>query len=160
MAGLLQGKVALVTGGGSGIGRATSIRLAREGAKVMIADYVPAGAEQTVKMIKEAGGEASCTAADVAVTSEVEAMIKKTLDTYGRLDCAYNNAGIEGAMGDTVACTEENFDRVVAIDLKAVWLCMKYEIPQMLKQGGGCDRQHRLHRGTGRLQRNTRLRCR
>jgi NAD(P)-dependent dehydrogenase (short-subunit alcohol dehydrogenase family) len=137
MAGLLQGKVALVTGGGSGIGRATSIRLAREGAKVMIADYVPAGAEQTVKMIKEAGGEASCTAADVAVTSEVEAMIKKTLDTYGRLDCAYNNAGIEGAMGDTVACTEENFDRVVAIDLKAVWLCMKYEIPQMLKQGGG-----------------------
>jgi NAD(P)-dependent dehydrogenase (short-subunit alcohol dehydrogenase family) len=137
MAGILQGKVALVTGGGSGIGRATSIRLAREGAKVMIADYVPAGAEQTVKMIKEAGGEASCTAADVAVTSEVEAMIKKTLDTYGRLDCAYNNAGIEGAMGDTVACTEENFDRVVAIDLKAVWLCMKYEIPQMLKQGGG-----------------------
>jgi NAD(P)-dependent dehydrogenase (short-subunit alcohol dehydrogenase family) len=134
---ILQGKVALVTGGGSGIGRATAIRLAREGAKVMIADYVPAGAEQTVKMIKEAGGEASCTAADVAVTSEVEAMIKKTLDTYGRLDCAYNNAGIEGAMGDTVACTEENFDRVVAIDLKAVWLCMKYEIPQMLKQGGG-----------------------
>jgi NAD(P)-dependent dehydrogenase (short-subunit alcohol dehydrogenase family) len=137
MAGILQGKVALVTGGGSGIGRATSIRLAREGAKVMIADYVPAGAEQTVKMIKEAGGEASCTAADVAVTSEVEAMIKKTLDTYGRLDCAYNNAGIEGAMGDTITCTEENFDRVVAIDLKAVWLCMKYEIPQMLKQGGG-----------------------
>ena len=134
---ILQGKVALVTGGGSGIGRATAIRLAREGAKVMIADYVPAGAEQTVKMIKEAGGEASCTAADVAVTSEVEAMIKKTLDTYGRLDCAYNNAGIEGAMGDTVTCTEENFDRVVAIDLKAVWLCMKYEIPQMLKQGGG-----------------------
>jgi NAD(P)-dependent dehydrogenase (short-subunit alcohol dehydrogenase family) len=137
MAGILQGKVALVTGGGSGIGRATSIRLAREGAKVMIADYVPAGAEHTVKLIKEAGGEASCLAADVAVTKEVETMVKKTVDTYGRLDCAYNNAGIEGGMGDTISCTEENFDRVIAIDLKAVWLCMKYEIPQMLKQGGG-----------------------
>src|SRR5208282_2298744 len=137
MAGLLQGKVALVTGGGSGIGRATALRLAKEGAKIMIADYVPEGAERSVKMIKDAGGEASCLAADVSVTKQVEMMVNKTVDTYGRLDCAYNNAGIEGAIGDTVACTEENFDRVVAIDLKAVWLCMKYEIPQMLKQGGG-----------------------
>ena len=125
MAGLLQGKVALVTGGGSGIGRATALRLAKEGAKIMIADYVPEGAERTVKMIKDAGGEASCLAADVSVTKQVEMMINKTVETYGRLDCAYNNAGIEGAIGDTVACTEENFDRVVAIDLKAVWLCMK-----------------------------------
>ncbi len=138
MAGLLQGKVALVTGGGSGIGRATALRLAQEGAKIMIADYVPEGAERTVKMIKDAGGEASCLAADVSVTKQVEMMVNKTVETYGRLDCAFNNAGIEGAMAqDTVGCTEENFDRVVAIDLKAVWLCMKYEIPQMLKQGGG-----------------------
>jgi len=137
MAGQLQGKIALVTGGGSGIGRATSLRLAREGAKIMIADYVPDSAERTVKMIKDAGGEASCLAADVSVTKQVEAMIAKTVETYGRIDCAFNNAGIEGKMGSTVDCSEENFDRTIAINLKAVWLCMKYEIPQMLKQGGG-----------------------
>ncbi len=137
MAGVLQGKVALVTGGGSGIGRATALRLAREGAKIMIADYVAEGAERTVKMVKEAGGDANCIAVDVSVTKQVEAMVAKTVETYGRIDCAFNNAGIEGAIGDTANCTEENFDRVIAIDLKAVWLCMKYEIPQMLKQGGG-----------------------
>jgi NAD(P)-dependent dehydrogenase (short-subunit alcohol dehydrogenase family) len=137
MAGLLDGKVALVTGGGSGIGRATALRLAKEGAKIMIADYVVEGAERSVKMIKDAGGVASCLAADVSVTKQVESMVNQTVATYGRLDCAFNNAGIEGAIGDTVECTEENFDRVVAIDLKAVWLCMKFEIPQMLKQGGG-----------------------
>ena len=99
MAGLLQGKVALVTGGGSGIGRATALRLAKEGAKIMIADYVPEGAERSVKMIKDAGGEASCLAADVSVTRQVEMMVNKTVETYGRLDCAYNNAGIEGRVG-------------------------------------------------------------
>jgi NAD(P)-dependent dehydrogenase (short-subunit alcohol dehydrogenase family) len=137
MAGQLQDKAALVTGGGSGIGRATALRLAREGAKVMIADYVPEGAQKTVAMIKQAGGTADCLAADVSLTKQVEMTINKTIETYGRIDCAFNNAGIEGAFGDTHDCTEENFDRVVAIDLKAVWLCMKYEIPQMLKQGGG-----------------------
>src|SRR5215831_9542587 len=91
MAGILQGKVALVTGGGSGIGRATSLRLAQEGAKVMIADYVPEGAERTVKMIKEVGGEASCIAADVSLAQQVETMVSKTVETYGRLDCAFNN---------------------------------------------------------------------
>jgi NAD(P)-dependent dehydrogenase (short-subunit alcohol dehydrogenase family) len=125
MAGILQGKVALVTGGGSGIGRATSLRLAREGAKVMIADYVPESAERTVKMIRETGGEANCTAADVSVTQQVEMVVSKTVETYGRLDCAFNNAGIEGEFRDTIRCTEDNFDRVIAIDLKAVWLCMK-----------------------------------
>ena len=82
MAGILQGKVALVTGGGSGIGRATSLRLAQEGAKVMIADYVPESAERTVKMIKETGGEATCMAADVSVTRQVEKLISKTVETY------------------------------------------------------------------------------
>ena len=109
MAGLLKGKVALVTGGGSGIGRATALRLAQEGAKVMIADYVPESAERSVNMIKDAGGEASCVAADVAVTRQVEMMVNKTVETYGRIDCAFNNAGIEGAMGDTVSCTRGKF---------------------------------------------------
>jgi NAD(P)-dependent dehydrogenase (short-subunit alcohol dehydrogenase family) len=137
MPGLLHEKVALVTGGGSGIGRATSLRLAKEAAKVMIADYVPEGAERTVKLIKDAGGEASCMAADVSVTRQVEAVVSKTVETYGRLDYAFNNAGIEGTIGDTVAYPEDVFDRTIAINLKAVWLCMKYEIPQMLKIGGG-----------------------
>src|SRR6516164_8764843 len=107
MAGLVQGKVILVTGGGSGIGRATSLRMAQEGAKVMIADYVPDSAERTVKMIKEAGGEASCLAADVSVTKQVEMMVNKTVETYGRLDCAFNNVGIEGKMADTAEYPED-----------------------------------------------------
>jgi NAD(P)-dependent dehydrogenase (short-subunit alcohol dehydrogenase family) len=137
MPGSLEGKVALVTGGGSGIGRATALRLAQEGVKVMIADYVPEGALKVVKAIKDAGGTADCIAADVSVTKQVEAMVAKTVETYGRLDYAFNNAGIEGTMGDTANYAEESFDRVIAINLKAVWLCMKYELPQMLKQGGG-----------------------
>ena len=137
MAATMQGKVALITGGGSGIGRATAFRLAREGVKVMIADYVPEGAERVVKAIKEAGGDASCVAADVSVTTQVEMMVNKTVETYGQLDYAFNNAGIEGTIADTVSYPEDSFDRVIAINLKAVWLCMKYEIPQMLKHGGG-----------------------
>ena len=137
MPGLVQGKIALVTGGGSGIGRATALKLAKEGAKVMIADYVPEGGERTVRMIEEAGGEASFVAADVSVTKQVEAMVAKTIASYGRIDCAFNNAGIEGRMANTVECTEETWDRTIAINLKGVWLCMKYEIPQMLKHGGG-----------------------
>ncbi|HZP46018.1 MAG TPA: glucose 1-dehydrogenase [Candidatus Binataceae bacterium] len=139
MAGTLEGKVILVTGGGSGIGRATSLLLAKQGAKVMIADYVPDSAVKTVAMIKEAGGTADCVAADVSITKQVEAMVAKTVETFGRLDGAFNNAGIEGKIGhDRVENgSEENFDRTIAINLKGVWLCMKYEIPQMLKQGGG-----------------------
>jgi NAD(P)-dependent dehydrogenase (short-subunit alcohol dehydrogenase family) len=137
MPGLLNGKVVLITGGGSGIGRATAQLLAKYGATVMIADYVPESAERTVKLVKEAGGEASCIAADVSITGQVEAMVSHTVQTYGRLDCAFNNAGIEGKMLDTVAYPEDIYDRVMAINLKGVWLCMKYEIAQMLKQGGG-----------------------
>jgi len=137
MAGSLEGKAILVTGGGSGIGRATSLLLAKQGAKVMIADYVPEGAQKTVTMMKEAGGTADCLAADVSVTKQVEMMVAKTLEKFGRIDGAFNNAGIEGKMAGTIDTSEENFDRTIAINLKGVWLCMKYEIPQMLKQGGG-----------------------
>src|SRR6202050_3306078 len=138
MAGSLEGRVILVTGGGSGIGRATALLIAKQGAKVMIADYVPDGAMKTVSMIKEAGGTADCVAADVSVSKQVEMMVNKTVETYGRIDGAFNNAGIEGRMGtDTATASEENFDRTIAINLKGVFLCMKYEIPQMLKQGGG-----------------------
>src|SRR5438876_10644708 len=107
MAGLLDGKVVLVTGGGSGIGRATAQLLAKQGAKMMIADYVPESAERTVKLMKDAGGEASCIAADVSITRQVEAMVNQTVQTYGRLDGAFNNAAIEGKMADTVAYPEE-----------------------------------------------------
>jgi NAD(P)-dependent dehydrogenase (short-subunit alcohol dehydrogenase family) len=140
MPGIVEGKVALVTGGGSGIGRATALKLAEEGAKVMIADYIQEGGERTVKVITEAGGTASFVPADVSVATQVEAIVAKTIETFGRLDCAFNNAGISGILGGgrtTVECSEENFDRTVAINLKGVWLCMKYEIPQMLKLGGG-----------------------
>jgi NAD(P)-dependent dehydrogenase (short-subunit alcohol dehydrogenase family) len=137
MAGLLQDKVVLVTGGGSGIGRATSLLLAKAGAKVMIADYVPDSAEKTVKSIKDAGGAASCIAADVSNPKQIEAMVAKTVETFGRLDSAFNNAGIEGKIALTAETTEEIFDRIIATNLKGVWLCMKAEIAQMLKQGGG-----------------------
>jgi len=138
MAGRVSGKVALITGGGSGIGRATAIAFAREGAKVSIADYNRTGGEETVRMIKSAGGEASFIEANVAIAKQVEAMVARTVETYGRLDCAFNNAGIEGEMGGNLAeCSEENWGRIIAINLTGVFLCMKYEIPQMLKNGGG-----------------------
>jgi NAD(P)-dependent dehydrogenase (short-subunit alcohol dehydrogenase family) len=134
---LLDGKVALVTGAGSGIGRATALTFAREGAKVVVADIIAEGGEETVRMVKAAGGEALFVKTDVSKAAEVEALITKVVQTYGRLDCAFNNAGIEGVFVSTAECSEENWDRTLAINLKGVWLCMKYEIPQMLKQGGG-----------------------
>ena len=137
MAELLNGKIALVTGGSSGIGRASALAFAREGAKVVVADIVVDGGEETVRLIKQAGGEALFVKADMSKATELETMVKKVVDTYGRLDCAHNNAGIEGAMGTTAEYTEEDWGRVMTINLTGVWLCMKYEIPQMLKQGGG-----------------------
>ncbi len=137
MAALVQGKIALVTGGSSGIGRATAQIFAREGAKVVVADVVVEGGEETVQLIKAGGGEAIFVKTDVSQPTDVEAAVKKAVDTYGRLDCAFNNAGIEGVIQPTVDYAETHWDRVIAINLKGVWLCLKYELQQMLKQGGG-----------------------
>jgi NAD(P)-dependent dehydrogenase (short-subunit alcohol dehydrogenase family) len=137
MAGRVEGKVALITGGGSGIGRATALLFGREGAKVVVADYNAEGGERTVKTVKEAGGTAVFHAADVSNPQDVDGLMHKVVETYGRLDCAFNNAGIEGQMGDTPECSLENWNRVIAINLTGVFLCMKYEIPLMLKHGGG-----------------------
>jgi NAD(P)-dependent dehydrogenase (short-subunit alcohol dehydrogenase family) len=137
LTGQLEGKVALVTGGGSGIGRATAIAMAREGAKVVIADVGVKGGEETVQMIQEANGEAIFAQTDVSKAIEVRTLIRKVVTVYGSLDCAINNAGIDGSTASTAACTEENWDRVININLKGVWLCMKYEIPHMREQRGG-----------------------
>ena len=137
MAGLVAGKVALVTGASSGIGRATALAFAREGAKVVVADVTVEGGEETVAQVKKAGGEAIFVNTDVSKAVEVEALVAKAVATYGRLDCAYNNAGIAGKAKTVVDDTEDNWDRILAINLKGVWLCMKYEIAHMLKQGGG-----------------------
>ena len=137
MADLLKNKVALVTGGSSGIGRATALACAREGAKVAVADIVVAGGEETVQLVKDAGGEAIFIKADMTKAADLEAMVNTIVETYGRLDCAHNNAGIEGALGKTANYEEAEWDKVIAIDLTGVWLCMKYEITAMLKNGAG-----------------------
>ncbi len=138
MTGRLEGKVALITGGASGIGRATALAFARERAKLIIADMNEEGTQQTVHMITENGGEATGLQADMTRAAEVEALISKAVDTYGRLDCAHNNAGILGTPFIRMTeCSEAEWDQIMDINLKGVWLCMKYEIPQMLQQGGG-----------------------
>lgn len=139
MPGTLNGKVALVTGAASGIGRATALTFAREGAKLVIADMNVDGGQQTVHMIAENGGEATFLQVDVSNATEVQAMISKAVETYGRLDCAHNNAGISsgGQRAFTADYPEERWHQVIAINLTGVWLCMKYEIPQMVQQGGG-----------------------
>ena len=138
MIGRVENKIALVTGGGSGLGRATVQALAREGAKVLVADLNLESAHETVTMVAETGGEASAFAMDVTIAAQVEAMVQTTVERYGRLDCAFNNAGIPGKVGTSVIdYEEEDWDRVIAVDLKGVWLGMKYELKQMLKQGSG-----------------------
>lgn len=133
----LADRVALVTGGGSGIGRAAALLFAREGAKVVVADVQTEGGSETVELIQNAGGQAIFVGCDVSNSADVKALVDKCVQTYARLDCAFNNAGILGEMGKTAECSEENYDRLMAVNLKGVWLCMKYEIPQMLKQGAG-----------------------
>jgi NAD(P)-dependent dehydrogenase (short-subunit alcohol dehydrogenase family) len=133
----LLGKVALVTGGSSGIGRATSVAFAAEGARVIVADIAVEGGEETVRMIGATGGQACFVRADVSRAAEVETMVGRAVERFGRLDCAFNNAGTEGSGALTAEYREEDGDRTLDINLKGVWLCMKHEIPLMLRQGGG-----------------------
>ena len=132
------GKVAIVTGGSSGIGRATAIAFAREGVKVVVASRRIKEGEETVQLVKQAGSEGFFIRTDVAKAADVRAMVEKTVATYGRLDYAFNNAGvIEQTPGPLVEQSEETFGRIMDINVKGVWLSMKYEIPEMLKRGGG-----------------------
>jgi NAD(P)-dependent dehydrogenase (short-subunit alcohol dehydrogenase family) len=133
----LQGKVAVVTGAASGIGRATALLFAREGAKVVVADVTDKAANETVEAIKRGKGESVFVHTDVSKASDVEGMIETAVRNYGRLDVLFNNAGIEGAMANITEYPEDVFDRLISINLKGEWLGMKYAIPAMLKSGGG-----------------------
>lgn len=134
---LLSGKVAIVTGGSSGIGRASAILFAREKAMVVVASRREDEGQETVRLVKEAGSDGFFVKTDVAKEADVKAMVEKTIQAYGRLDYAFNNAGIEQLPTPLVEQTEETFDKVMNINVKGVWLSMKYQIPQMLKNGGG-----------------------
>jgi NAD(P)-dependent dehydrogenase (short-subunit alcohol dehydrogenase family) len=132
----LEGKVGLVTGGTSGIGRETAVLFAKAGAKVVVAGRREQEGAETIELVRSAGGEGLFVKTDVSIATEVEALILKTVEKFGRLDVAFNNAGIEGVWLPIIRQSEADFDRTVAINLKGVWLCLKYQIRQMLKQGG------------------------
>jgi NAD(P)-dependent dehydrogenase (short-subunit alcohol dehydrogenase family) len=132
-----EGKVAIVTGGGYGIGRAACLAFARDGAKVVVADIDVKSSEETVRLIKEAGGEAMVVKTDVSQEKEVEILVRKTVETFGSLDCAFNNVGIHKTFISTIDFTEKDWNQMIDINFKGMWLCMKHEIPQMLKQGKG-----------------------
>jgi NAD(P)-dependent dehydrogenase (short-subunit alcohol dehydrogenase family) len=133
----IEQKVALVTGAASGIGRASALAFARGGARVMVSDVDVAGGEATVARIRDAGGTALFVRADVTKESEVEALVQSCEERFGALHLAHNNAGMLGKPGETLVCTEENWDRVMALNVKGVFLCMKHEIAAMLRAGGG-----------------------
>ena len=135
MAGLLEGKAALITGGGGGIGRATALAFAREGARVAVADVAIDAARETVAQVNAAGGQAISLRGEVTRDADVRAMIEGVVSAYGRLDCAFNNAGIAGwqvgaAGKKTGEWSEEAFDRMIAVNLKGVWLCMRHACPR------------------------------
>ena len=135
--GNFTGKVAFVTGAAGGIGRATALAFAREGASVVVADVSEQDNQETARMIEEVGGRALAIRCDVSRAEDVKAALDKTIETFGRLDAAFNNAGVEQATKAMADITEEEWDRIVAINLRGLFLCMKYEIPLMLKQEGG-----------------------
>lgn len=135
--GLLDGRVSIVTGGSSGIGRATALSFAREGAVVVVADLQTEEGQGTVGLVKEAGGDGIFVKTDVSRSDDVREMVEKTIKMYGRLDFAFNNAGISQPPKALADQPEELFEKVVGVNLKGVWLCMKYEIPYMLKNTTG-----------------------
>lgn len=134
---LLSDKIALVTGAGAGIGRATAMKFAEEGAKVVVSDIDPVGGQETVDLVRTGGGEASFIRADVSSPADVAAMVQHVIATYGQLDCACNNAGIEGKIAPLADQGEASFDRVLSVNLRGVFLCLRAEIAEMLKTGGG-----------------------
>lgn len=131
------GKVAIVTGAGSGIGRATALAYAREGARVIVSDINEPGAEAAARAIRDAGGEATAVRTDVSVPDECAALVNTAVTRYGRLDCACNNAGIGGESNRLADMSIEGWHRVIAVNLSSVFYCMKYQIPAMLAHGGG-----------------------
>jgi NAD(P)-dependent dehydrogenase (short-subunit alcohol dehydrogenase family) len=137
MAEYFENKIAIVTGGGSGIGQTCALTFAGAGAKVVVADVQAEGGNETVALINGNGGEATFVKTDVAVAKDVEALISRTVATYGGLDIAYNNAGIEPPVAKVADIVEEDWDNVIRINMKSIWLCMKYEIKAMLERGGG-----------------------
>jgi NAD(P)-dependent dehydrogenase (short-subunit alcohol dehydrogenase family) len=133
----LHGRVALVTGAASGIGRAAALAFAREGARVVVSDVAVNAGEETVGMVRDKGGEAHFVRSDIADPVQVERLVREVVDGFGRLDCAFNNAGVPGAEAKMVEAGEDVWHRVIAVNLTGVWLCMKHEIARMLAQGGG-----------------------
>ena len=133
----LEGRIVLVTGGASGIGRASCLAFVGEGARIVVADMALEGGEETASLARRAGGEAIFVRADVSKASDVDVLVAKAVEKYGRLDCAHNNAGIAGPMARAADCSEQDWDDIIRVNLKSIWLCMKREIAEMAKQRSG-----------------------
>ena len=159
MAGTLSGRVAVITGAGSGIGRSCALAFARDGAQVVVSDVVVEGGNETVNIIKHAHGEATFVKCDVSQPQEIEALFNGVADQYGRLDCAVNNAGIGGVQMPTAEYPLDNWQKVLDINLTAPWLCMQYEIVHMLKLGRGAIVNMAIHPGCDRCSLQWCLRC-